>query len=350
MMAKSKTPALPWSAHTLVINESEKGRGRFSCSVCGGKWVKQPTGECPGLPVYGWEGAPEGLKTKTQLAEKRLKPGQVRGLIPYDKSADGYVRLYLESEAVPMKARTDAQKAATAKAKATRDKNLTCAKCGSIQSSKKYMRGDLCLMCHDEVTLMDRREREQAEAIERAGEWVGREFVVFDFETTGLVQSRPVSLCIIDHTGVVLLETLINPGIPIPPDATYIHGITNEMVATAPTFAEVYERVFGLLDGKAWVAYNIAFDRDVLVDACDAINQPRPKSVDSCDVMYLAAPIWGEWSDYWGDWKWVKLVEACWCAGIDVAAEAHSSAGDCLRTLGVLKAISARAESEAVTA
>ena len=242
-MAKSKTPAIQWSAHTLVIDEAQKGRGRFSCAVCCGKWVKTPTSECPGLPVYWWESAPKDLFTKTQLTEKRLKPGEhVRGLIPYDKSADGYIRLYAESEAMPMKARTDAQKAGAEKAKATRDKNLTCAKCGHISSSKKYMTGDLCDDCDNEEHMKDKQERDTAYARADAETWIAREFVVFDFETTGLYKPRPVSLCIIDHAGAVLLETLINPDIPIPSDATAIHGVTDAMVAAAPTFAEIYEK------------------------------------------------------------------------------------------------------------
>ena len=55
--------------------------------------------------------------------------------------------------------------------------------------------------------------------------------------------------------------------------------------------------------------------------------------------MYLAAAVWGDWSEYWGNYTWLKLEGACWYAGVQVDAEAHSATGDCLRTLGVLKSI-----------
>lgn len=346
-MAKSKADPLPWAAHNLSEIVEVNSKKRLKCAMCGQVWSKSVTRKCPGLPVYGWDNAPKDLFTKTQLADKRLKPGEhVRGLLPYDKANDGYVRLYLESEATPMKARTDAQKAAVEKAQATRDKNLTCAKCKCIMPSKKYMRGDACDNCDAEEQLKDNQERDTAFARADAETWITREFVVFDFETTGIYNARPVSLCIIDQTGAVLLETLINPGIPIPPGATAIHGITDEMVASAPTFAEIYAKVFDLLDGKLWVAYNIAFNRGVVIDACAALDLPRPEALDTCDVMYLAAAIWSEWSEYWGNYKWVTLEAACWCAGVEVEAVAHSAAGDCLRTLGVLKAIATHTESE----
>ena len=111
-----KIEPLPWAAHTLNVEaETLQASARYSCAVCGNKWKKEPTGKCPGLPVYGWDAAPAGLKTVTQLREQKMKPGgPVRGLLPYSKSDDGYVRLYLESEAVAMKPRTAAQIAATA--------------------------------------------------------------------------------------------------------------------------------------------------------------------------------------------------------------------------------------------
>ena len=38
-------------------------------------------------------------------------------------------------------------------------------------------------------------------------------------------------------------ESLVNPGVPIPPESTAIHGITNEMVAQAPSFRDIAHHV-----------------------------------------------------------------------------------------------------------
>lgn len=346
-MAKSKAhQPLPWAAHTLVIDPDAKGIGRFSCSACGGKWLKKPIGQCPGLPVYGWESAPEGLKTQTQLAEKRLKPGQVRGLIPYSKSADGYIRLYAESEAVPMKARTDAQKAGAKKAQETRDKKLTCVTCGHVMPSKRYMTGNQCDDCWQHQCDEERQAADTLKVAKSAATLMAKEFVIIDFETTGLEDAKPVSVCIINQKGDILLNTLINPGIPIPADATRIHGITDEMVASAPTFAELYVHFGVIMHGKHWVGFNLGFDKGVLISACRAICAPAPAQSGQTDVMPLASTVWGEWSNHWDDYKYVSLEYACWHSGVQVEAKAHSALGDCLRTLGVLKAIAGYTEPQ----
>ncbi|HZL96830.1 MAG TPA: 3'-5' exonuclease [Vicinamibacterales bacterium] len=56
---------------------------------------------------------------------------------------------------------------------------------------------------------------------------------------------------------------LVNPGIPIPPEATAIHGITDERVAAMPTIEHLFReaRALALLDGAQPAAYNAPFDR-----------------------------------------------------------------------------------------
>lgn len=66
----------------------------------------------------------------------------------------------------------------------------------------------------------------------------------FDLETTGtnVVTDRIVEIAIYkvmpDGEGQGL-SRLINPGIPIPPEVTAIHGIRNEDVSDAPTFSQL---------------------------------------------------------------------------------------------------------------
>lgn len=55
-------------------------------------------------------------------------------------------------------------------------------------------------------------------------------------------------------------STLVNPGVSIPPAIQALTGITNEMVALAPTFAEVSEELHRRLEGKLLVAHNARFD------------------------------------------------------------------------------------------
>ena len=58
----------------------------------------------------------------------------------------------------------------------------------------------------------------------------------------------------------VVLDSLVNPGRPIPPAICAITNITNDMVRDAPTFAEVADQVLAALAGRVFVAHNARFD------------------------------------------------------------------------------------------
>jgi DNA polymerase-3 subunit epsilon len=71
-----------------------------------------------------------------------------------------------------------------------------------------------------------------------------RPLCVFDLEATGtdVMQDRIVDVCVVryepDGTESTF-SSLVNPGVPIPPEATAIHKITNEMVASEPTIKDL---------------------------------------------------------------------------------------------------------------
>jgi DNA polymerase III subunit epsilon len=97
-----------------------------------------------------------------------------------------------------------------------------------------------------------------------------------DTETTGLKGARACEIGLIEFDPMTLQpiaqwESLIDPEKPIEPGAQAIHGITNEMVADAPTMKEYREIVIpGQLDGE-WciVGYNVQFDKPMLIELMD---------------------------------------------------------------------------------
>lgn len=99
------------------------------------------------------------------------------------------------------------------------------------------------------------------------------EVLVIDTETTGLNEDdndRVVEVCLrlgldIDSADVQVWR--INPGIPIEVDAHAAHGITDEMVASCPTFGEVAEEMLSFMRLRRLVAvagYNPDFDVKIL--------------------------------------------------------------------------------------
>ena len=89
--------------------------------------------------------------------------------------------------------------------------------------------------------------------------------VILDVETTG---ANPV-YDRITEVGLVEVErgrsvgewsTLVNPGTRIPPAIQALTGITDNMVALAPAFAEIAGHLLARLEGKLLVAHNARFD------------------------------------------------------------------------------------------
>lgn len=94
----------------------------------------------------------------------------------------------------------------------------------------------------------------------------------FDLETTGLnvASDRIVEICILKvlTNGDEELKTRrLNPTIPISPEATAIHHITNEDVAGCPVFKEVAKSLANWIEGCDLAGYNsIKFDIPILAE------------------------------------------------------------------------------------
>ncbi|HET7531224.1 MAG TPA: DEDD exonuclease domain-containing protein [Mycobacteriales bacterium] len=117
-------------------------------------------------------------------------------------------------------------------------------------------------------------------------------FVVVDLETTG---GSPNSAAITEigavktRGGEVLgeFQTLVNPRIEIPPFIAVLTGITDAMVATAPTLAAVLPSFLEWSRGAVLVAHNAPFDIGFLKAGCTALALDWP-GFDSVDTARLA--------------------------------------------------------------
>lgn len=90
-------------------------------------------------------------------------------------------------------------------------------------------------------------------------------YAIVDIETTGSYAAAngitEISIQVFDGQRVVeSFETLVNPCQPIPRYIQAMTGITDEMVAGAPSFEQVAEKVHQVLHEKIFVAHNVNFD------------------------------------------------------------------------------------------
>lgn len=108
-----------------------------------------------------------------------------------------------------------------------------------------------------------------------------KDLVVFDVETTGLSVSkdRIVQLAMIKvfADGRALEERcrLVNPGIPIPAEASEVHGITDDKVKNEPTFSKLAKGIRGFIGDSDLATYNgNRFDIPLLMEEFERANLP----------------------------------------------------------------------------
>ncbi|MDK9375832.1 3'-5' exonuclease [Lelliottia sp. V106_10] len=190
----------------------------------------------------------------------------------------------------------------------------------------------------------ERRESPQQMAIR----WIKKNYVIVDTETTGLGHdAQIVEIAVIDLKGNVLVNTLVKPTIAIPAEATAVHGITDAMVAGAPSWSDVLPKVVEAI-GDTWIAYNAAFDKRMIEQESGALlGGYSSVTLGSLCAMQLYAEYNGEWNTFRRCYQWKKLIDAAtalnaWpeATGDDVP---HRALFDCRLTLGVIHAIAGAA-------
>lgn len=137
-----------------------------------------------------------------------------------------------------------------------------------------------------------------------------RPLVCVDLEATGLWpgQDRIVQIAaatIFPDGRVTMWSSLVNPERPMPADAEAVHGISDAMVASAPTFAQLAETVRSLLTDCDLTGYNVErYDRRLLaaefrragkadpmtgarvIDAYTIFARREPRSLDAALRFY----------------------------------------------------------------
>ena len=126
---------------------------------------------------------------------------------------------------------------------------------------------------------------------------LSKPLAVFDLETTGTIPAtdRIVSIGIIrlspDGLSDLSKEYLVNPGIPIPSEASAVHKITDEMVRDKPSFKDIASELLGVFEGCDLAGFNIEkFDLPLLSQEFARVGIPNFASgrriVDSMVIFH----------------------------------------------------------------
>jgi DNA polymerase-3 subunit epsilon len=105
--------------------------------------------------------------------------------------------------------------------------------------------------------------------------------IVFDTETTGISPRdghRIVEIGAMEIVGRVptgrTFHKYLNPLRDIPAEATRVHGITNDKVKNAPTFAQVAQEFLAFIGDDTLVAHNANFDMTFINAELEANGHP----------------------------------------------------------------------------
>ena len=161
-----------------------------------------------------------------------------------------------------------------------------------------------------------------------------RPLAVFDIEATG---TNPRADRIIELSVVKLMPPkgehqlhtfFMNPGIPIPPESTAIHGITPEDVTGKPTFKDLAPDIYRVFEGCDIGGYNvIRFDIPMLIEeflrASINFTMDGRRVVDAQRIYHKREP------------RDLKAALSFYCN--ELFLEGHRAEADALATVRVLE-------------
>lgn len=154
---------------------------------------------------------------------------------------------------------------------------------------------------------------------------IAKDYVVLDFETTGLrpgddqiIQVGAVKY--INHERVGLMNQLVNPLRAISPRITSLTGITNESVSKKPSIGTVIHELLLFIGDLPIVAHNASFDMGFLYALEHLAEIPRYAVIDT---LKLARKVIIQTPNH----KLTTLAQF-----LEIEHNAHDALGDCLAT------------------
>lgn len=177
-------------------------------------------------------------------------------------------------------------------------------------------------------------------AIQQARDLLETHPVYLDTETTGMhLSAEVIEIGIIDDHANVLFDQLVKPRGKIDPAAGRIHGITDDILANAPTWDTVWPKAEVVLLNKRIGVYNVEFDLRLIKQSNNRswLRWTLPET-NFFDIMKLYARYYGDWDPVHRSFRYQSLEQAGRQCGIFLP-NAHRAVDDCLLTRALLHKI-----------
>lgn len=183
----------------------------------------------------------------------------------------------------------------------------------------------------DAIELLHRKSRQPTRVKKyKSSSRQVRDYVVLDFETTGLRAGADRIIQIgaikyVNHEKSEVLNTFVNPRRHIPFSITRLTGISNDLVEGAPFIEGIIGELLNFIGDFPIVAHNASFDMGFLyaLDTIEGIHIPEFTVIDT---VRLARKVITETPNH----KLTTLTEF-----LQLEHDAHDAIGDCLATAAI---------------
>lgn len=124
--------------------------------------------------------------------------------------------------------------------------------------------------------------------------WRSVSWIAFDTETSGRypIESEICEIAAVKWTSVdggpaepTTFASLVKPSRPMSAEVIKIHGITNEMVADAPTIGDVLPKFLEFISGSVLLAHHAQFDLGFVAHALEESSLPLPEVATICTSL-----------------------------------------------------------------
>jgi DNA polymerase-3 subunit epsilon len=125
-----------------------------------------------------------------------------------------------------------------------------------------------------------------------------------EVDTDGLnADADLLRIALVDPTGAVLFDQLIQPRHPISPNIARLTALSQEQLTDAPRLPEVWEAVTQAVTGRFVLSFNLEFDQQQLAESARRYSLPPLHFIGAC--LMLRA------QDYYEDYHYPRLSALC---------------------------------------